>query len=279
MFFYFYFLIGLCSSLLLDKKYRKEDYMTCNSNKTDHCTKIELEHKGYHCCKLEQITQIGATVKFDRGCNTLFTPTKTISDELNSERGKRMLKEIYGATNILTGKKNISSDEKHFECNDGKVWFNFRKEELTEKEEELIQSNNYCLRFIYSNNTQIQPKKEECYNSVLTDKSQELGLKCGYYEFKIELNNNQFVEYKTCFIWNDDIITNNSLGYLIKSNIESLAILNNINNDVSEYVVRFSKSNDKIYKYASATDNIIEEINYSNILSFKYLLILFLLYL
>ena len=72
-----------------------------------------------------------------------------------------------------------------------------------------------------------------------------------------------------------------TLGYLIKSNAELLAISNSGNLDVYEYIVRISESKDKTYKYDSITGNVVEESNISNshFLSFKYLSLLILLYL
>ena len=279
---WFYFLVSieLFSSLLLEKKSRNEDYMVCN-NSTDKnkCTNIELEHKDYQCCKLQEIIQINTTIKYGLSCQTMVTFINTTNTELSSEKGKRALNEYYGAAHLLNGQTDISVDEKHFECQDGKAMFTINSDYFNEEEKEVIKSNNYCLRFIF-NNSKIQPNQDDCFNSILTNKSHEVGLKCGYYEFDIQLTNRK-VNYKTCFIWNDDIAENKTLGYLIKSNIELFAISNSGNTDVSDYVVRISKSKDKIYKYDSITGNVVEENITSNclFLSFKFLPILMLLYL
>ena len=157
--------------------------------------------------------------------------------------------------------------------------FTINSDYLTKEEKNVIKSNNYCLRFIF-NNSNNQPNQDDCFNSILTKKSQELGLKCGYYEFNIKLAEKS-VNYKTCFIWSDDIAEKKTLGYLIKSNVELLAISNSGNSDVYEYIVSISESKDKTYKYDSITGNVVEESNKSNghFLSFKYLLLLILLYL
>ena len=281
--FFFLISIEIFSSLLLDKKSRKEDYMVCNNFRdSNKCTTIELEHKDYQCCKLQEIIRIKSTVRFNNSCDTMFTSINITSTEISSEKGKRALNEFYIASHLLKGQTNITSEEKHFECQDGKTMFTINNDYLSEEEKDVIKSNNYCLRFMF-NNSKVQPNQDDCFNSILTNKSQELDLKCGYYEFDIQLTN-KTLNYKTCFIWDDDIAEKKSLGYLIKSNIELLAMSNSENTDVSEYVVRISKSKDKTYKYDSITGNVVEESNASNypnyhFLTLKFFSILILLYL
>ena len=74
----------------------------------------------------------------------MVRPIKSAQDELKTEKGKILTKELMGFSMFNAEKQeNLSSD---FECSDGKLNFQYYLSDFTEEEKAKFKSQKHCLK-------------------------------------------------------------------------------------------------------------------------------------
>ena len=170
--------------------------------------------------------------------------------------------------------------EDEIECQNEKLKLANINMELTVEEEEIVKSNNYCLKYHEnvknSNSDSTIKSKDNCFKAKILESSNELGLECGFYNFTIISEYGQKT-IQTCFLLNPSILSESTIDDGTK------LIMDEIAGDLSA-TGKYSSYTSKIYsstgisKIYDSTKGTLEDIpNASKIMISKNLLLLFLL--
>ena len=250
----FILLIEIFSSLLLEPNFgsTEDDFIKCrNQTDTKQCSSITFETKNFQCCKLE------SKEKGIEQCNSMAKPIKPAQEELNSANGKIMTKEI-GGYNLFSNNSEVMFNDYSFSCQDGDINFKFDPNSYTEEERAKFKSDNHCIYYSTLEYQQGNITREACYNAILVTTG-DSGVSCGYYEFKLNLNDSSTGTYKTCFLFNDDILKTKNLGLWTKMMTEDIATNAEYNFSKKYLNYQFNASNSKgeYFVYYSINDTVI----------------------
>ena len=119
---------------------------------------------------------------------------------------------MYGFISIGKGVDNVYRYIQKIDCKDGNIEVKYGYEEYNSVDEEIIKSDKHCLRYFYSysldpyNFKEKYPSDNDCFNADLLQTSKDAGLKCGYSEFNLKYVSGKSEVYKTCYIYNPDIV-------------------------------------------------------------------------
>ena len=85
-------------------------------------------------------------------------------------------------------------------------------------------SNMTTIAFnIYVENIHKKKINEEiCYNAILLT-AEHSAISCGYYELKLNFKDGSTGNYKSCFLFNDDILSTKNLVLWTKMTVEDMA--------------------------------------------------------
>ena len=124
---------------------------------------------------------------------------------------KALKRELYGFI-LLRGNWGIEFKTlTRIDCQNGQYEIKYGYEEYNSEDKEIFHSDKHCLRYFYSflldsDFKEKYPTNNDCYNADLLKTSKDAGLKCGYSEFNLKYESGKSEVYKTCYIYNPDII-------------------------------------------------------------------------
>lgn len=283
---FFLLSIEIFSSLLLEESFSSitNDIMECASQ-TDatKCQNKKFETKTFQCCnEIKKSTKNGQTSE-ESVCTPTINPIKPAQDEVATDNGKIMLKEYFGFQMFVGGREsenieNISNEYK-ITCQDGNFNFKVESQDYTEEEKKKFNNTNHCFNFDrdqpYKN-----PDKETCLNSILSTAGKGSGVSCGYFKYEINFNDSTTGNGSLCFLFNENIIKNKNIGFMMKQLLTAL-----INNkairqekELSNFKLIGTNSKGSSFTYYSSNDNFIVngDSNYQRFLGYNYLLLIFL---
>lgn len=163
-------------------------------------------------------------------------------------------------------------------CNNGQVNFDLLDKEYTDSEIETLKSETHCLRKKASKEKDHSFEVGKCEEGLVVDSSKKAGLECGYLVYNIKINKDKTLSYKTCDLFNYDLLSSafNINSHFGDDNVE--AIINN-SDEYDSYqsftVEVYNKKGQKI-KYDSETGKFSYDIGYM-ITASKYLFLLMLI--
>ena len=250
----------------------------------DECYSVALKTKNAQCCILEMTSY----KSHDIDCSIILGSIKDIKENY-TPKTNAFSKELFGFS--VYGMPTEQSEEElinefrhsqNYECKDGNFEYLYGYENYTSEEKLLFKSDQHCLRYFYSyvidpDFMEKMPSKEQCFNADLLESSKNIGLKCGFYEFKIKYGSGNSGEFKSCYIFDTDIIKNKKIDDASKSNFSALAMLYAATQGETmvSYVVTFSDSDGNKCTYDSWTNKVSSSSNNNQIS--KYLLFLLIL--
>lgn len=271
--------IEIFSSLLTKQNFdsKKEDFQKCKDQNPNQCTASKIESKAFQCCKQKMKTNGGGKSDEHEMCNIMLNPIKLAQDEIKTENGKKMIKELYGFNYFGADKKTGNmSFEYDYSCLDGNYSFNFNSQDYTKYEKEIFNYSNHCLRTLIKD---LRPKNittEMCFNSKLATTG-NTGISCGFYEMKLYFNDSTVGDCKICFLFNEDILKNKNVGVIFKQISESLSSTeaDQSKKELSYYQITMINQNGRYFRYNSLDDTVTID-NLANFINYSYLLFLIL---
>ena len=90
----------------------------------------------------------------------------------------------------------------NLDCQDRNL--NMKLEKISDADKQALKSEDHCLYYTYKSFIN-KASNFECSNGVLTDTIKAEGFTCGYYQFKINVQGETAREFKTCFLYHDEI--------------------------------------------------------------------------
>jgi hypothetical protein len=144
-------------------------------------------------------------------------------------------------------------------CQDGVLSMTYNLNDFTEEEKDRFKSDNLCLRF-FMDDTEKVTDENTCYDSIVATANENSGISCGYYEYTLYFLDDSSEKFKTCFLFNDDIIKNKSMGYWTKMTSLSNSMSKSVEFEkaLSHYTISFSNSKGNNLIYDSTTDTVID---------------------
>ena len=244
---FFFFAIKICSFYQFEQRFgsRNTDFYECMSKASNQCFEVKFTSKYFQCCK--------NIINKSSKCNIMLSPIKSAQDELKTENGKILTKELMGFSMFNAEKQdNLSSD---FECSDGKLNFKYYLSDFTEEEKVKFKSQKHCLKINAEYTEAIT--KDICYKADLATAGNS-GASCGFYEFDIIFGDKSKIKHQTCFLFNDDIRTTKNLGYSIKqmAEMEAVKVAGQQQKELSSYQMIGTNSKEKSFKNYSVNDTV-----------------------
>ena len=261
------------SSILLKEGSIFEDLTQCSYHEdSTQCSSVKLETKGFQCCSYKDP---GAT---GEKCEYAVNPIQSGIEEMATENGKLIFKEAIGYNLFHSGDgTNVNSFSMDYKCEDGDLHIEINNDNFTEEEKKKFKSDNLCLRFFYSG-VEEEVTEDICYNSEVATAKEGSGISCGFYEFTLNLVNGTSEQFKTCHLFNDDIVKTKNMRFWTKMFSIRMGLAES-GNGLSNYRVSFSNSKGNTLIYDSSTDTIYDPSSggSSKFISYRYLSLLSLL--
>ena len=274
-------LSNIFASLLIEKNFNslREDFNQCtNERDIQQCSAVELKTKSFQCCKLKSNYTFQNKTEEKQFCNVMLNPIKIALDEQETQNGKLMIREYLGFTYLRSGTKRENFtyvDE--ITCQDGNYSLIMDDRDYSEEEKTIYNSENYCLKYFDRHYSGENITKETCFNSLLAT-PENSGISCGFFEFKLNFYDSTNGNYKTCFLFNEDIIKNKNIGFFTKylATKFSIDLAKNQNKELLNYqlTITDSKGRNFIYDFSEPSN---ADIYLSKFISFKFLYILLLI--
>ena len=251
------------SSILLEEGSISEDLLKClYQTDSTQCSAVELETKGFQCCSqtyINKYNDLNETRK--EVCSYHVYPIKSGIDEMATENGKLILKEERGYELFYLGEgAEFNSRASDIKCEDGDLYIEISKDDYSNEEKENFKSENHCLRFFYSwiySGNEEEITEDICYNSEVVTANEGSGISCGFYEFTLNLVDGTSEKFKTCYLFNDDIVKTKNMGYWSKMFSINVGLMKTRFN-LFNYRVSFSNSKGNTLIYDSSTDTVID---------------------
>ena len=204
------FIFCVLVSLAFSKNPLTED--TCLGVSTDTCKNTILTDTSIQCC-------VASANKLSVNINTCIASINPTPD-LETFKGiipkfEAVSKEVVGFT--LYGKATKFSPvmdiiqpytdiilplDINLDCQDRNL--NMKLEKISDADKQALKSEDHCLYYTYKSFIN-KASNFECSNGVLTDTIKAEGFTCGYYQFKINVQGETAREFKTCFLYHDEI--------------------------------------------------------------------------
>ena len=281
--FIFLLSIGIFSSLLLEENFKSvtSDAIKCNSYEdTTKCKEIMFETKSFQCCNQRKKSVRGDKTSESEECFPIINPVKPAQDETITTNGQIMIKEYFGFNKFMNEEKSTDiSDEYYYTCQDGS--FNFKVDFADYTNEEIKKYNdiNHCFNF--DRDEPYKPAdKETCFNSILATAEKDSGVSCGFFEYQINLNDSTTRNYSLCFLFDEEIIENKNIGFMMKQLLTIIAnkVAVSEEKELSDYKITGTNYKGSSFTYYFSNDNFIVdgEPNYYKFLEYKYLFLIFL---
>lgn len=254
----FYLIIIILFNQVLSQNFEQimDDSQKCIAHQDKNtCSSVKLTSGIYQCCKLFQYVYNPSYPFSNSICSIQINPIKAFNEEMEKETTKALFKEIWGYALYNMGAGSNMKMEMTYTCKDGTASMKFGFDTYTDEEKEILRSENHCMRYIYGIND--FTTKEECFNSVILPSSKNVGLSCGYFEFNIKYSDGTSENFKSCNIFNKDVITNGHLDDKTKETLQTF-VNNNADDEkiVLSYVVDFSDDKGHKVVYDSITQSI-----------------------
>ena len=253
----------------------EDEYYNCRHQKDKtKCSTVHFTTKNFQCCyfKIETQSEEENTPSSQELCNVMINPIKPGQEEKETENGKIMAKEYIGL--LMLKNSDYSSMELNFACPDGNLVHKAETKDFTEEEKTRFKSDNLCLQLFeksYKGGT-TDKDKETCYNGILST-AENSKINCGYFEFKLSYINGTTGDFKTCYLFNEDIPKTKNMGFWTKYLLE--LALSNLKGEISNYLINATNSKNQYFVYDSSKDLIIDSSD-AKFLSIKYLLLMIL---
>jgi len=224
------------------------------------CSAVDFEDKTFQCCSQKKIEKGKDSDQIEEKCAFTIAPLQPGIEEMETENGKIMLKEISGM-NFFRAEEgtNTTSQEVEITCKDGNLNMAVDINDYSEEEKARFKSDNLCLRFL--NNYKEEVTNENiCYDSIVATATETSGVSCGFFKYTLYFGDGTKGQFKTCFLFNNDIFKTKNLGYWTKTISITNALVNSLKffNFFTNYKISFSNSNGDKLIYDSATDTVIE---------------------
>ena len=263
--FCFFLVIEIFSSLLLDQNFRSttDDIRTCENKSKDKCTSSQFGDKSLQCCRLKSDDT--------DYCGAMVNPLKSAKEELETENGKKMTKEYMGF-NIFSNNETHFPSDILYNCSDGDLNIKVDLNSYSEEEKAKFKKDNHCLNYMMPGKGK-SFNKETCYNSTLATTGNS-GVTCGYYEYTLKFNDSTSYNFSSCFLFNEDIIKTNNLGYYTKyvSIIVANRMISEKGKELSSYQFTATDSKGNSFNYDSAKKP--DDVNSAKFLGINLLLII-----
>ena len=225
------------------------DYLQLNEkcdaeDNKDQCLSVNLNNNAYQCCMITvTTTNSDRDDEKNSSCIISISDTSLLTKAYNDAMFKAQIREIFGYLKYglyftdEDGKKDYLDDEstfkfsEYYECNDGTAEYKFGYETYSNKDLAIFDSGAHCLkyfyRYLYPENYDEERNlntvsKSDCQNGKLTEAASEAGVKCGFYQFKINFLTGGSKTYQTCYLYNPNIINNGKLDEKTQSEISSM---------------------------------------------------------
>ena len=150
------------------------------------CSAIELETKGLQCCAFKTTTYVEeGDSEITETCNYITDPLEIGKDEMQTENGKIIFKEVAGFSMFsFDTEMNFTYIEYGFNCMDDKLNMRVYKDNYIEEEKTDFKSDSLCLiRMMGGTEEEITPKK--CYHSIVASKNEGSGVSWGFSEYTL----------------------------------------------------------------------------------------------
>jgi len=188
------------------------DDESCIGVSTDTCKNTILTDTNIQCC----VATANKLVVSINTCIASINPTPDLETfEGIIPKFEAVSKEVVGFT--LYGKATKFSPvmdiiqpytdiilplDINLDCQDRNL--NMKLEKISDADKQALKSEDHCLYYTYKSFIN-KASSFECSNGVLTDTIKAEGFTCGYYQFKINVQGETAREFKTCFLYHDEI--------------------------------------------------------------------------
>ena len=204
----------LVSLAFLKNPFTEDTCLSASTDPAETCHNTASGGSSSQCCvvstKVLQLVDVKACVPSIKPTPDLDT-FKDIIPKFEAVSKEVIGFTLYGkATNFspIMGKVDTLVPETLFpininlDCADRDM--NIELNKINEADKKALQSEDHCLYYTYKSFID-KTSNFECSNGVLTDTIKAEGFTCGYYQFKINVQGETAREFKTCFLYHDQI--------------------------------------------------------------------------
>ena len=268
------------------------------------CLSITLSNNYYQCwfLTINNIYERGKEEN-EKTCMVSAGDISLLAKAFNDKMFKAQIKEIFGYIKYGIyfidddGNRQYIADEftfkfkQKYECNGGTAEYSYGYETYTNTEIANFESDNHCLKYFYrylysenydENSNLNTVSKSDCQNAVLTQSARDAGIKCGFYQFKINFVNKSSKTYQTCYAYNSKMIENGKLDEKTQGEISSLisqfASEDGSYGTYTSYTTEFTDDSGKTYTFdmsgalAQQSSNILNKAKYLYLLIILFML-------
>jgi len=238
---------------LLSKSDFLGDTINCGEADTkDQCLAIINPEKYYQCCYVITKTDFLNS----ESCSKYPKVIETYQKITKSSQYKACLKELYGVY-LYNGNPDIKS-KMNINCNNGELTISLGYDTYTKNEQNILENENHCLNKNTLKLLDYNYDIGKCEKGLLLESSKSVGLECGYFLFNIKINSEKSLTYKTCNIFNLDILSNEIAmdPKIFNKQVESIINTHNYSSFES-YNAEFYDIKGRKIKYDSTTRKII----------------------
>ena len=233
-----------------------DDFKNCQLlEDTTKCKELPFHTQRFQCCHYK------SEEKGIEMCSANVKPINLAIKELETEAGKLLTKE-YGGYYMFQNDSEIQFTDYYFDCSDGKLNYKFDANNYTDEERKKYKSKNYCRYYSNAEYEQENITREVCHKALIAIDGKSL-ISCGYAEFQLNFNDSSTKVYKTCILFNEDILTTKNIGLWTKMTAED-----DVNQEarkyekegevaLSSYTMTVTNSKEKYYTYYSSNDTVV----------------------
>ena len=237
---------------------------------TESCFPIKLTTKNAQCCLFEHSYYDGSK----RSCSVFPSSIKDYSKKIDLKKISTSAKEVIGFRAYILSETSSEeeiekliqqmSNKLNYKCKDGELSIIYGYDTYTPSEVNILKSSNHCLRYFYSYALDEDYKskvtdKDTCFKADLMQSSKDAGIECGYFEFKFKSVDGNDDIYKTCYIFNENILSNNNMDYLSLSIFTDLGLYISMKEKkrYDSYTINMVNSKGTSFIYDSSTQKVI----------------------
>ena len=192
----------------------------------DLCLAIKNPLEKYQCC-FQQTNYIG---NINEKCDQFSTDIKQYEKIVKTDQFKAFSSETMAFSLLNFGFPLAKTDIK-INCNNGEINMALLEKNYTENELNTLKDKNHCLQKKASKKGDYEYDVEKCEEGLIVDSSKKAGLECGYFVYNIKINQNESFTYKTC-----DLFNFNMLSSMTKINPQfAISDVENIISNSKEY--------------------------------------------
>ena len=269
----------LPKNLIQNNGYSNIKGSVCEAENKDQCKNLPSPNEDDICCYSQSFFDDEIS---EEGCEMIPKALEKIGELYKTKEYKAYYREQQGYKIYAKNKTKFpyNKTETIISCKNGESRFVFENKYFDE-EITTLKDENHCLNINYQKENDIDLDVGKCEDYLILDTSKKDGIDCGYLVYNINLESKRKVNFKTCELFNLNILS--KLAKLDKSLlfgenyakrvIDKMNIKENIESFTGEY---YNLEGKKI-KYDSKTDKIIVEGSGYMINISKYLFLLILI--